>query len=134
MNYNINKGKNLSRFEKILAMMLSEDKERLRMLSKGDEMLMEFKDKIEELSGNQEIIGLYDKAARDEFETRLNHEEELNKAREESLEQGVKQGLEQGTHQRNIEIAKNMLKKKMDIKDIAEITGLLEEEIQALKH
>ena len=32
-----------------------------------------------------------------------------------------------------IEIAKNMLEKKMDIKDIAEVIGLSESEVEALK-
>ena len=43
---------------------------------------------------------------------------------EEGVSQGLEQGLEQGSKQEKIEIAKNMLKKDMDISTISELTGL----------
>ena len=43
-----------------------------------------------------------------------------------------KEGKAEGTKEKTIEIARNMLKKKMGIKDISEITGLTEEEIKSL--
>ena len=45
----------------------------------------------------------------------------------------MSQGLEQGKSSRNIEIAKNMLNKGMDISTISECTGLSKEEIEELK-
>ena len=47
-------------------------------------------------------------------------------------EQGRKQGEEQGELNKSKEIAKNMLKKKMKIEDIIEITGLTKEQIEEL--
>lgn len=44
-------------------------------------------------------------------------------------EEGKKEGKEQGRKEKQIEIAKKLKKQKMSIKQIAEITGLSEEEI-----
>lgn len=49
------------------------------------------------------------------------------------IEEATNKGKEEGIKEKEIEIAKNMLKKKMSIKDISEITGLTEEEVQALE-
>ena len=48
------------------------------------------------------------------------------------IEDAKKEGKAEGTKEKTIEIARNMLKKKMGIKDISEITGLTEEEIKSL--
>lgn len=48
------------------------------------------------------------------------------------LEQGLEQGLKQGLKQGKIEIAKKLLKLKMPIKQIAEITSLDEKEIEKI--
>ena len=49
------------------------------------------------------------------------------------LEKGLEQGLEQGEKKKQIEIAKNLLKAKVDIDTIILSTGLLEEDINKLK-
>jgi predicted transposase/invertase (TIGR01784 family) len=46
---------------------------------------------------------------------------------------GIKKGIEQGMEQRNIEIARKMLEKKMNISDIIELTSLTKEEIDKIK-
>ena len=48
------------------------------------------------------------------------------------IEDAKKEGKAEGTKEKTFEIARNMLKKKMGIKDISEITGLTEEEIKSL--
>ncbi len=50
-----------------------------------------------------------------------------------ATKKGLAKGLEQGETKKSKEIAKNMLKKGMKIKDISEITGLTEEEIKNIK-
>ncbi len=64
-----------------------------------------------------------------------------NKAREEyvrddalakGLAQGIEEGIEEGKFRRNIEIAKNLLIKEIDIQDIADITGLTLQDIKNL--
>ena len=57
----------------------------------------------------------------------------LKEGLEKGLERGIKQGLERGTEQSKNEIAKNMLKKGLDISLISEVTGLSNEQINNLK-
>lgn len=60
-------------------------------------------------------------------------EQGLKEGREEGIKEGIKQGKEQGIHEEKIKIAKEMLKEKIDIETIANITKLTKEEIQKLK-
>ena len=46
---------------------------------------------------------------------------------------GIKEGKNAGIKETKLEIAKNMLKKKMSIEDISEITGLTKADIKNLK-
>ena len=48
-------------------------------------------------------------------------------------DKGLKDGMSQGHKERNIEIAKNLLKLNMPIEQIKKVTGLTEEEIKKLK-
>ena len=56
-----------------------------------------------------------------------------NSIRDEGIRKGLEQGLEKGTEQSKNEIAKNMLKKDLDISLISEVTGLSNEQINKLK-
>jgi predicted transposase/invertase (TIGR01784 family) len=51
-----------------------------------------------------------------------------------NLEKSYDDGVGKGIEQRNIEIAKKMLTKNKAIEEIAELTGLTIEQIEALKH
>ena len=51
---------------------------------------------------------------------------------EDAKKEGKTEGKAEGIKEKTLKIAKNMLKKKMNIKDISEITGLTEEEINSL--
>ena len=118
--YNKNRKEDLTFFEKSLIILTRENKDELRELCKGDEILMSVEKKIEELSLNEEIVGLYDAA---QIEKKV-----LNTKIRNAKEEGIQQGLEQG----KIDTAKKMLEKNMDINIISEITGLTTEEITNL--
>ncbi|MBE6141135.1 MAG: hypothetical protein E7172_06395 [Firmicutes bacterium] len=51
---------------------------------------------------------------------------------EKGIEKGIAQGIEKGIEQNKITVAKNMLKKNIDMTDIVEITGLSEKRIKML--
>ena len=53
-------------------------------------------------------------------------------AREEGIEEGEKKGIEKGKKEEKIEIAKNMLKKGLDVNLISELSGLTIEEVEKL--
>lgn len=75
----------------------------------------------------QRIAELREKAIRDEQAV-------YDKGIDDGIEQGIKQGIKQGKKSSKIEIAQNMLSKKMDISLISEITGFSIEEIKKLKN
>ena len=97
------------------------DKEKLKEIAKGDEMLMVFGKSIDEAN---EEIGVYDKEAADEFVRQIDIAD--------AEEKGEKRGLRKGIAQKAKEIAKNMLKENMNIAEISKLTGLNQKEISKL--
>ena len=118
IDYNNNE---LTKFEKILLILQEESKEKLREISKGEEDLEKMVKKLEEMSYDPEVIGLYDKERMDKFV----HDVDMHYAREEGIEEGIEQN--------KLEIAKNMLKENTDIEFISKVTGLTKEEIEEIK-
>ncbi|MBN8523676.1 MAG: Rpn family recombination-promoting nuclease/putative transposase [Rickettsiales bacterium] len=58
----------------------------------------------------------------------------LKKTAEKAKEEGIAEGIEKGIEKRNIEVAINMIKQKLDNKLISSVTGLNLEEILKLKN
>ena len=86
-------------------------------------------DELEQVSGNEKlrrIAELKEKYIRDE-------QASIAYAQNEGYKQGEEKGKVEGKNERNMEIAKKLLKKQMSTKDIAEVTGLSVEEIKKLK-
>ena len=77
--------------------------------------------KIEEMSYDPEVIGLYDKERMD----KLVHDIDVKYAKED--------GIEQGSKQEKIAIAKNMVKDKVPTNTIIKYTNLTKQEIESLK-
>ncbi len=111
---------NLSEVEKLLLVFNEQSSTYLDELMEGNKVMKEYFEESNETSKKEEIIGLYDKELYDEAMEyhRLRH------ARED--------GMEEGEKKKSLEIAKNMLKKNMEINFISECTGLSIEEIRKL--
>ena len=94
-------------------------------MGSGDKYMTEFKKKVESLNNN---------ARYKEF---LSAEEDMRKTNNTFKEIGRREGIEigksEGVEERNIEIARNLLKKNMNIQDISEVIGLPLSEIKKLK-
>ena len=100
---------------KKLAEFLSiKDIDTLRKTYEGDKNYMACIRRVEELSTDPDFVGYYDL--------------------EEAHKQDLSDSYETGKSDKSIEIAKVMLSKNMDIKDISEITGLSIEELNSLKN
>ena len=97
--------------------MLDLDKSNLRKLSKGDDFIMKFDKELEELNEKE----TYEPAMtwEEDFELRLNTEKKMAK--------------KEGINERNIEIAKNLIRLGIEDEDIVTATGLSIEEIEKLK-
>ena len=86
-------------------------------------------DELEQVSGNEKlrrIAELKEKYIRDE-------QASIEYAQDEGYKHGIAEGETRGEAKGKTEIAKNLLKRKMSITDIAEVTGLNQEEIEKLK-
>ena len=95
-----------------------------------DELKNEVKEMLEYMNDDSLLVArFYDPDKRREFYMEGFREE----GREQGREEGRLQGREQGIFKRNLEIVKNMFKKKYKIEDIEEVTGLSKEEILKLK-
>ena len=130
MYYNKEK---LTKLEKELAIMILNDEEKLKDISKGDKELEKVTKKIVTLSKEEELAGIYIKEEQDEWIRDRYKEEGLKLGKEEGLKQGRKEGLEEGKKEGIKETAKNLLKSNVDISIISFATGLSNEEIEKLK-
>ena len=101
-------------------MMLDLESNELKKLSKGDDFVEEFEEKITKLNEAET------------FQSAMTYEEDqkliLNTEKKISFEEGKEKGISN----RNIEIAKNLLSLNINIGDISKATGLSIEEINNL--
>ena len=113
-------GYNENELMKWLRFIAARSYEEREAIAEGDEMFMEF---------NEWIDNYVNDDVTKEALAKWNKEIEKNKNVKIAHEQGIQQGIEQ----RNVEIAKNMLKKGYPIDEIIEISGLSIEVINSLK-
>ena len=113
--------------------MLDMDKENLFKLSKTDKLAKKYYDKLMELNTNQEFVQLLSNDEEYEIYVKSEISEACENARKEGIDIGVARGKTQGSKESKQEIAKAMLKEKMDINLIAKVTNLSVKEIEQLK-
>ena len=110
----------------------SKTKEEFKKYLGEDLMEKEAKEKLEEktnkMSDDEEVYALYSAYTKEELEKNTLIEE----AEQRGHEKGTQEGTQQGIKNEKISIAKNMLKKGMNIEDIIDITGLTKEQIKKL--
>ena len=117
--------RNLIRIGALLTMTNMRDFEAcLEEISMNKDIKEDIKDTVCGFSEEEEMLLYYDKEKNDEAIRRG----DISLARKE----GIKQGIIEGVNRRNIEIARNMLNKNLDIDMISEVTGLTKEEIEKL--
>ena len=126
VNYHINMEKvrekyynkeKLTKLEKIIMMLQLEKKEELKKLALKDAELIGMEKKIEDMSKDPNLVYFYDK----EKTMQMVHDIDVADA------------FEKGSKQKEIDIAKNMLKDNIPIETIVKYTGLKKEEIETLK-
>ena len=100
--------------------MLDLEKNDLEKMSNGDDFVEAYEDKVTDLN-NQETFRSFMTYEEDQ---RLIQNTEKKMAYDEGISQGIEQGISQGIEQEKLEIAKNMLKEKLDIATISRMTGL----------
>ena len=124
---NIKEGnKELNRWLSFLQQDISE--ERLEEIIEMDPAIKMAEEKLEKLSHDPDTIALY-RAREDSAHERANL---IITGIRKGIEEGIQQGIQQGIHQRNIEVAVNLLD-ILDDKTISQKTGLSIEEVKKLR-
>ena len=77
----------------------------------------------------REIERMREKARHDEAQALHNAEQ---KGIQKGMQEGMRKGMQQGISERNIEIAKNLVKLGMPLQQIIAATGLTKEEVEKL--
>ncbi len=109
--------------EKALYIFICDDKERLNKVYKGDKLMKKLIEEKNSLLDDFDAMLYYDRDKM--FE---------NACYDKGYSKGENIGYSKGKQERNIEIAKELIKKKMSIQDIVEITGLTEDDVLSLKN
>ena len=113
---------NIQKFKYLIMLDLNE-KDLAKLASDGK--VRKFMNEVKKVNENPDFFNYMTK---EEDEEKC-HNTEIKEA----INTGIDIGKNEGKKERNIEIAKNLLKKKIPMKDIMEITELTEEEIIKLK-
>lgn len=129
--------KSINKYKPVI--MLTLNKEELEEFSLGDERIMEYKDKVNELNSDDDFVTFISREEDQEKtentlrtiiseknEELKNSREELKNSKEELKTQKTK------LNNVNIEHARKMKEKNIDLNTISEITGLTIEEIEKL--
>lgn len=115
-----------SKLEQWLTFIVNDSLEEVSMID--NKYVQKAEEELEYLNADEEakeFARLREKAIRDEAAAMAGA---LSRGREE----GIKEGIKEGAKKQNIQIAKKMLEKQIDIETIIDITNLTREEIQKL--
>ena len=123
----------LTKFEKELLIMTTDNKEELRKISKGSKEMESVAKKISKLSKEEEMQGIYLKEEQEAFIREQIRAYAMTDGYNDGMEKGLKEGHKEGALNKQKEIAKNLLKEGIDIKIISTSTGLSKGEIEKLK-
>ena len=109
--------------------LICDEEDKIKMAESKNEEIEKAKKELEKIAMNPEDRELYElrlKAIRDEMNIRYS-------GYIDGMAEGEAKGRAEGKNERNIEIAKNMLKENVNIQFISKMTGLNLEEIEKLK-
>lgn len=124
----------LTELENMCLIFVKDKKIELEELKQGDEWMRKAINKLEEISMDEKIIGLYDAEAveRKVWNTKLLYARKLGLQK--GMEKGIKQGMEKGIEQTHMEVIKNMMKEGFSDSMIMKINNLSKKEFQCLKN
>ena len=111
--------------EHLYLVMLTSNKNELEELGKKDALAKKVGSKVFELNEDEE--------KRIQMKLKKDAQYIARKERELAEERGIKKGLKRGIRENQITTVKRMLQRNMDIKEIVEISGLTEQEIQDIQ-
>ena len=117
--------KNVENENPFLLLLAAPTIEQVDKISRGDMLMEKIAKSVKKLNFDPKIT--------EEIAFENEHEIWANTMHSRGVEEGTRQGIEQGSKEKQLEIAKNMVKEKIDISLISKVTGLTQEEIESLK-
>ena len=101
-------------------------------MSEGDEYMELFEKEVKRLNENQKFTAFMTPEEENEKLIKTLISEAKTEGELAGEKRGEKRGEQIGQKKTNLSVAKKLLSKKMNLKDISEITGLSKKEIEAL--
>ena len=105
----------------------------IRNLNKLDRVPDKLREKIFEKLFEAAEISKFTIAQAQSYEDSLKHYRDLKNSLDTAREEGFAEGEERGKREGKLEVARKLIKKGLPIKDISELTGLTENEINQIK-
>ena len=109
----------------------TKDQEKLFSSEKG--IIEKIMKKAEKFRDDSEMIEMYDRDKVIASMYEKDKKESIKKAVELAVSETTKEVTKEASESKAKDIARNLLKKNMDVKDIADVTGLTIEEVNDLK-
>jgi len=100
-----------------LMLLAAPTEEEMDKISEGDKLMEELNERVKRLNQDSDVLDVI-----------IENEEEI--IANSMYEKGVQNGISQGKKEKQLEMARNMLKDKLDIKTISKYTGLSKKEIE----
>lgn len=135
----------LSKEDKELLLLTIEDIKDIEKIVSGDDTMKKAKEKLVDLSEDNELVGMYDKeivdrkvrnsmiiSAKMQGE-KMGLEQGIQKGIQQGMQQGIEQGIEQGIYQNQRRVVINMLSDNLDINLISKYTNLSLDDISNIK-
>ena len=114
----------LSKMEAWLWFIKHDKKEAVEMACYTEKQIQEAKEQYKKITSDEKMMAI--------IEVRERARREMLQDNYDAKQEGIEQGIEHGKAEEKLSIAKKLKQTGMDIKQISEITGLAEKEIEKL--
>lgn len=111
---------------------LSGKEEMIEMAEKENKEIKKATNTLDRISLDPKEREIYESTVQAEFNQKVSNQKFLEEGIEKGRKEGIKEGKVEGEKKKGLEVAKKLLEKDMDVKTIAEITGISESEIEKL--
>ena len=122
----------LSKMEAWLWFIKHDKKEAVEMACYTEKQIQEAEEQYNKITSDEKMMAIIEVRERARREMLQDNYDAKQEGIEQGKKEGIEQGIEHGKAEEKLSIAKKLKQTGMDIKQISEITGLAEEEIEKL--
>ena len=122
----------LSKMEAWLWFIKHDKKEAVEMACYTEKQIQEAEEQYNKITSDEKMMAIIEVRERARREMLQDNYDAKQEGIEQGKKEGIEQGIEHGKAEEKLSIAKKLKQTGMDIKQISEITGLAEEEIEKI--